>query len=348
VSDHFLYVACIGPFALTGWVVQRVAGRLPRRVAALTSGTVVVALIALAGLSIAYIPAFADARSFWSRSIERAPDNAVAHLSMGIVLLNDRQLEEALRSFHRAAALQPQLSEASMHAAQIELHFNDLAAAERTLSAALTARPSSAVAVMLATTLARQGRADESVAMFSRASALDPTNADARLALAQGDLAAGRAEEAYQQCMDVIRMRPELGFAYIGAATCLKSQDRWAEGAAMLREGLRHAPDDAPLQNMLALYYAAAPQASVRRGREAVTIASRLRDRMAQAGPAHLQPIDDTLAAAYAEVGMFEQAVQAAERAASLAQQMNNEPARVESLRRAEMYRQRQPWRMSP
>jgi hypothetical protein len=54
----------------------------------------------------------------------------------------------------------------------------------------------------------------------------------------------------------------------------------------------------------------------------------------------------DTLATAYAEVGQFNDAVRSAEEAAALARQAGNTAAAQESLRRADLYRQRQAWRM--
>jgi tetratricopeptide (TPR) repeat protein len=348
VSDHFLYVACIGPFALAGWMAQRASARWSRS-AVKVGGLACVGVLAwLMVQSIRYIPVFDDARSFWSHALTIAPDNAVANLGLGVALRNARQPREALPLFLKASELQPELEAATLAAATIELDHGDAPAAERTLRAALAAHPTAPVAHMLATVLFRRGDMGGGLDILDRAVALDPASAEIRLVVAQTYLAVGRSRDAYFQCIEAIRLQPDLGFAYIGAATCLKADDQWVQGAEALKEGLRHAPGDAPLQNMLALFYAAAPDPAVRRGAEAVDMMERLRDRMANAGPVHLQPILDTLAAAYAETGRFEHAVQAAEQAALMAEKLGDQPARQESLRRAAMYQRHEPLRLRP
>ena len=91
--------------------------------------------------------------------------------------------------------------------------------------------------------------------------------------------------------------------------------------------------------NDLAWRLATAPDASLRNGAEAVTLAQYASTRRGDEGANEL----DTLAAAYAEAGRFEDAVAAAERALALAQGSPVAPAiaaRLEMFRRGEAYRE--------
>ena len=110
----------------------------------------------------------------------------------------------------------------------------------------------------------------------------------------------------------------------------------------VLRDGLRNAPNDVAVANMLALTLATAPDDSVRDGPEAVKIMEALVERDGERSHQLL----DTLAAAYAEAGRFEDAVAASQRAVERAVAAGDARAADESRRRSPMYEQGQPLRL--
>ena len=94
--------------------------------------------------------------------------------------------------------------------------------------------------------------------------------------------------------------------------------------------------------NLCARILATHPDSAVRNGAEAVAIAERM---VSSAGGDDLLLLD-TLAAAYAEAGRFDEAVETAERAlrAPVAEGMEGFPAQIE--RRLELYRTRRPYHL--
>ncbi len=97
-----------------------------------------------------------------------------------------------------------------------------------------------------------------------------------------------------------------------------------------------------PAANNLAWMWATHPDANVRRGKEAVAIGERL---LQQLGPR--TELLDTLAAAYAESGQWEQATATAAKAMELATQNQQTALAGEIRTRLEMYQKQQPFRTS-
>lgn len=354
VSDHFLYVACIGPFAIVGLIFQRTlasAAGTPTRVSAVLGAATIIGLLGAA--AVAYIPVFKDAHSVWTRAVERSPTNYAANVGLALATYNSAselpqserpaRLREALPLFQKAGQIRPRLADAHAFAGSIQADLGDYADAEATLMKAFEAAPNNARATeAMARVLERTGRIPDALAMFERAVALDPSSSKARMGLAQMYLGYLRHADAEAQLREVVLLRPNYGFAYVGLATAIRGQGRWDEAVQRLREGLALSPEDIPARNLLGLFLAAAPIDSVRNGREAVAIMERL---VEETGGANYQ-ILDTLAAAYAEVGRFEDALAACEQAGNLADKAGDVRFIQELIRRATLYEQGRPLRL--
>jgi tetratricopeptide (TPR) repeat protein len=117
---------------------------------------------------------------------------------------------------------------------------------------------------------------------------------------------------------------------------------RYEESVAECGKALEAAPQNARLRNKLAWMLATCPDASVRDGAKALKIARRLVEGSGHREPQYL----DTLAAAYAEVGHFPQAVATAKEALALARSAFQErlaqsvQARLDAYRAGRAYRE--------
>jgi Flp pilus assembly protein TadD len=142
--------------------------------------------------------------------------------------------------------------------------------------------------------LLEKGRAEESLAHLQTAVQLDSHDADAHYNLGNTFLAMGRAREALAQYQTVLEINP----------------------------------DDTQAMNNMAWILATSPDPMIRDGIRAVAVAERavrLTENKAQRTVA-------TLAAAYAEMGRFPEAVKTAQRALQLALNEGNN-ARADSIR---------------
>ena len=116
---------------------------------------------------------------------------------------------------------------------------------------------------------------------------------------------------------------------------------RYAEAADAFRLALRRNPKDPLVTNNLAWLLATCPDAAVRKGDDAVRLAEQLIASAAGDDPAHL----DTLAAALAESGRFDDAVRTAERARALALKAGANDLAEQFARRLSLYATRNRFR---
>jgi tetratricopeptide (TPR) repeat protein len=107
---------------------------------------------------------------------------------------------------------------------------------------------------------------------------------------------------------------------------------------------LRAQPDFLPALNEAAHVLAASPEASVRNGAEAVTLAERAVKLSGGREAMYL----DTLAAAYAEAGRFPDAIATARRALDVATRPDQSQLREGLAARLRLYEARKPYRDTP
>jgi tetratricopeptide (TPR) repeat protein len=114
-----------------------------------------------------------------------------------------------------------------------------------------------------------------------------------------------------------LRREPAETQASNNLALILERRGQFREAAAILRAAVARDPDQVVLLYNLSWLLATAPDDAVRDGPKAVKLAQRLVERTSAAEPLGL----DALAAAYAEIGQFDEAVQTATEAARLAEE---------------------------
>jgi tetratricopeptide (TPR) repeat protein len=186
-----------------------------------------------------------------------------------------------------------------------------------------------------------QGRSDEAERLFRHALELYPFYARAeaqlgRLAQDRGDVAA-----AEQHLRRALELDPRHGDVRTNLGALLAATGRPGEALAQWRDALARNPELAYAANNLAWLRATHPEARWRDGGEALHWAERAARLTARSDPAVL----DTLAAAYAEQGRWEEAEQTAREALALAAS-SGAPALVRGLReRRALYAARRPYR---
>jgi hypothetical protein len=135
------------------------------------------------------------------------------------------------------------------------------------------------------------------------------------------------------------RQATEEAFDRLGSA--LTSLHRSAEAVGVLRKGLEYAPDHVKMNNNLAWLLATVPADSQRDGAEALRRAKVALESISAPDPA----IYDTMAAAYAELGQFEDACRCAGTAIKLAKETGLVDLVPQITARLELYRSGRPYR---
>ena len=185
------------------------------------------------------------------------------------------------------------------------------------------------------------GRLEEAERELREAVRLKDTNAAAHANLgpvlcAQGKLDAGiyHLERALALDPDYTRAHANLGEAYA-------ARGKRASAAEQFALAVHFDPDNPFLLNRLAWLLATSPEDSVRNGPRAVELAERAATITRREDVMSME----TLSAAYAEAGRFEDAVTAGRAALALAEKQGNESTAADLARRLQIFQMRQPYR---
>jgi tetratricopeptide (TPR) repeat protein len=293
-----------------------------------------------------------DAVEHYRQAIDANPGYAEAHSNLGRTLTEQGHLPEAIEQFQEALTINPDYAEAHNNLGFALASENRLDEAVGEYRRAIESDPKYADAYNnQGVALARQAKLDEAIADFSKAVELDPAFAGAegnlghallskdnvdeaiphlKKALELGletaemhnDLGAGLAEkgqvdEAIPHFERALQISPNMveAHSYLGMALVMKGQG--VEGLAHWRQALRKDPDNLQVLNNTAWLLATSADAALRNGSEAIPLA----ERAVQLTSGHEPALLGTLAAAYAEAGEFNKAVELEQRATDLATQ---------------------------
>ncbi len=310
VSDHFQYLASMGPLALAGAGIVTGCNRLAasrRLLAALPSTPRHSATpTLLVGVAVELRPSYAEAHYnlgrllaqkghldeasvHYEKALEINPADAEAHNNLGATLFANGHVDEAIAHYRKALAIQPDYADASCNLASALLSNGDLDGAIGYYSACLAILPNQAESQYnLANVLFQTGRMDGAIAHYQKVLELRPDSADARANLGSAFLEKGRVLDAIEQ----------------------------------YRDALRIAADNVAAQSNLAWVLATAADPSLRNGSEAVLLAERAESQSSRSENHAI--VLRILAAAYAETGRFVEAKKTAERALQAAEIQGN------------------------
>jgi tetratricopeptide (TPR) repeat protein len=181
VADHYQYLACIGPVALVGAGVARF-GRDERpgawKPSALAAAGII--LLTLGFLTWRQIGIYHSGETLWRDTLTKNPDCWLAWNNLGLDFLQTGKIDDAMRSFESALAINPRDPEASYNLGNAYLQKGNLEAAIAQYRRALDLNPNLAEAQSnLGNTLFQIGQVADAVAHWQRAVELQPLNAAA-------------------------------------------------------------------------------------------------------------------------------------------------------------------------
>ena len=236
------------------------------------------------------------------------PDNAVLHRDVAVLYMTAGRTAAAIRHYRRSIELD---------SASATAHYN------------------------LATLLAAGGALDEAVRHFRRAVALRPAHAAAHNNLGAVLRALGRLAEATPYFERAVALDASNAAAHNNLASALASTGRAADAVRHYRRALVLEPDGIESLTSLAWILATTGDARLRAPGEAAALAERA---TALTNRRDVNVLA-TLAAAYAAVGRFDDALEAQRQAIALARPIGGPELMAELQRRLSLYLQRQPLR---
>jgi tetratricopeptide (TPR) repeat protein len=248
------------------------------------------------------------AREQYERALRLNRNSPGVHFNLGTVLATQGHRAEAIHHFTRAVELAPSFAEAR----------NGLGYA-----------------------FALQGDLPAAIEQFRQALAIKPDLAGAHLNLAEALARNGELEPAQAHFEAALKLQTNYAKAHVGLAGIFAARRQPGEVVSHLREALRIEPDHADSLNNLAWLLATHPDAAFRNGGEAVRLATRA----VELTRTNDVEVLDTLAAAHAEAGQFDEAVAVVGHAVTLANRTGQTNQLPTLSRRLELYRKHSPVR---
>jgi protein O-mannosyl-transferase len=306
-ADRYTYIPLIGIFIVLVWSTADLAIRLnwPSLAVRATAATLLLIYGIAAACEVAH---WQNAETLFRRAIAVTKDNYVAHYNLGQTLSAGGRIQEAIEHYYTTLRLKPDHEGA---------HNN------------------------LGLTFALHGQWQEATNHYTAALRASPGNPDVRFNMGIAQMNLGDMTSAVRHLTMTLQQLPShpLAHRYLGQALAATGHAR--EAIAEYRKALQVNPSQPEALNNLAWLLATQPDPGLRNGKEAV----RLAEQACQLTQFQSPLLLGTLAAAYAEAGQFEHAVQTALLAENTAtEQGNNELASKHRAMR-ENYERRQPYR---
>jgi len=293
-ADRYTYLPQIGLYLALAWGAGDLCVNWRHR--RLIFGAFVVAILtALTFAARTQTSYWKESESLWSYTLTRTSNNAMAELNLGEALYKKGRVDEAIAHLTKAVEIQP--GNATIHGS-------------------------------LGVALLTKGRRDEAFAHLRESLQLNPDQAPIHSSLGVALLELGQPEESAAHLRKALEIDPNDGDAHYNLGNTLLQMGQASEAVIEYERAVRINPKDTQALNNLAWVLATWPGALIRDGTKAVELAERAESLTQRRSPV----ISGTLAAAYAEVGRFADAVKTGQRALQLAATEGN-ISRADSIR---------------
>jgi len=314
-ADRYTYLPQIGLYILITWAVADLtASRRQRgRILAAAAAIIVGVLSWRAWVQTSY---WRDSETLFSHALAVTSNNDVAENNLGIFLKRKGRLDEAITHLQTLVKEHPNDAETHYNLGNALLKKGDsqsaIAAYEKAISIKLR-YPDAHYNLGIA--LDRNGQIDEAIAHYQQAVREDPHYAEAYYLLGNDFLEKARTDDAIAAYEQALKSRPAYPEVQNNIGFALLQKGRPSEAIAHWQNALAIQSDSVDSLNNLAWILATFPDAWIRNGSQALTLAERANQLSGNKNPAVLR----TLAAACAENGRFTEARVIAERGFQLA-----------------------------
>ncbi len=294
------------------------------------------------GLALRFTDKAPEAIAEFTESIRLNPTYGRAYEQLAVTRHKTGQTRLAFEGLAEAIAAMPDEPTLYHAAGQIYADVNDLEKAGDSFAKVVELLPDNQVARHnLGSNLVLRERYAEGIVHLEKSLELDAEFTAPLFYLARAYEGVGRPAEAERMYDRILEKTPRYVAVYPAVAHLRALRGDHAGAVDILRRGYGLLPDNVSLANDLAWHLATAPDDGVRNGAEAVRLAEYAN---ALKGGESFNELD-TLAAAYAEVGRWPDAVAAAERALSIVRQTGMPELADPVSARLELFKQAIPYR---
>jgi protein O-mannosyl-transferase len=315
-ADRYTYLPHVGLYVALTWLAVDVARSLPHQKGIFaTFGTaVIVILSACAWKQTTY---WRNSETLWTRALSVTSDNDVALTNLGTLLMERGQLDGALSYFQKALAVRSGSEHRHYHLSLALIHDST------------------------GNVLARKGRLDDAIVHFRQAIQLRPDFPDAHYNLGTALFQKEDLDGAISEWRTTLSIHPYDAGAHTSLGNALVQKGLLREAADHYEKALQSEPDSILPLNNLAWVMSTGPDDSLRNNEIAVQLATKANQLSKENNPVFIR----TLAAAYAQAGQFEKAIETARRAAEQANAQGVHDLAVQVQEDVDLYQRRTPLR---
>ena len=278
----------------------------------------------------------------FNQAVQSRPQDATAHYNLAIALADQKRVSEALAQYKEALRLDPELAAAHNNLASLLLSQGNAADALPHALTALRLEPNYPQAHFNAgNALFLQGKFAEAAAHYAAAAKLDPANAEARLNRGKALINLDQPKEAEADLKEAARLQPGTVEPHQILAGIYSTSKRTREAAKEYAAAVSLDQNWAEGLNALAWILATHTNSVMRDGAQAVHLATRACSLTGSTNAAFVE----TLAAAYAEAGMFAEAISYQQMACEIETAEGHGGQASYARQRLDLYRSQKPFR---
>ncbi|HEV2046172.1 MAG TPA: tetratricopeptide repeat protein [Chthoniobacterales bacterium] len=329
VADHYQYLASIAPIALVSAGIVRLEGwtKYGRQ---MLRALGIALVVALSLLTYRQSATYRDIETLWRTTIARNPSCWMAYNNLGIALVERGEVDEAISQYDKSLQLHPDYAQAHYNLGNALLQKGKVAEAIAQCEEALRLQPNDADAhVALGNALLTGQNVDEAIAHYSKALELHPDDSTAYYNLGNAMLAKGEVAKAAAHYQKALELQPNVAEAHIQLGNVFLRNNNGRQAISHYEAALKISPHSAIAQIDLAWALASAADRSLRNGARAIELAEAANRSFRGEDAITLH----ATAAAYAENGQFNKAMEIAQRALQLALK-RGDSALADQLRR--------------
>jgi len=195
--------------------------------------------------------------ALWQDTLDKRPNNPVAHNNLGFALGSTGRTAQALEHFTEALRLNPDLPDAHNNLGFAMYSSGKSAEAIEHFHHALRIKPDFSKAhYNLALALANLGRATEAIQHYKEVLRLHPDYAEAHSNLGSALASLGKTEEAIEHYQEALRLDPDRAEVHYNLGNVVAAEGRTSEAIEHYREALRLKPHLARVHDNLGVVLA--------------------------------------------------------------------------------------------
>lgn len=253
MADRYAYVPVIGIFIILAWTAGELFSLYERFHKSLIASFLMgfACLMALAGIQTAH---WENSSALFKHALKASGDNYISHNNLGLALLHEGRLDQAMHHLARAIEMNPYEIKARNNMGLALQAAGNTQEAIRHFQTVLQMKPDSADTYnYMGETLRLAGRPDEALKPYAAALRIRPESADVHnnIGLALKEL--GRIDEAVDHYNKSISLNPRFAIAHNNIGIVLKESGKTSEAITHYRKALELDPENATVHYNIAI-----------------------------------------------------------------------------------------------